>query len=200
MGGSQTTLLKLSLKKTSRGLQDGSRMQRTWESVVEVSMSMSHGLQQFSPADLARVSLRVAFLKHESSTKRRISQDLRVRDSKIGQASRIPTGTTTPPIVVPPIRSEIISPTGGRTTSSTSAIPETPQHVHGSKIGSTSLASSHALRSVASKSSSNTGDISQIAATPTVTQDEPSQSVASNASQVDDDMRRKSSLESMVSI
>ncbi|THX03945.1 hypothetical protein D6D18_03640 [Aureobasidium pullulans] len=144
------------------------------------------------------VSLRVAFLKHESSTKRRISQDLRVRDSKIGQASRIPTGTTTPPIVVPPIRSEIISPTGGRTTSSTSAIPETPQHVHGSKIGSTSLASSRALRSVASKSSSNTGDISQIAATPTVTQDEPSQSVASNASQVDDDMRRKSSLESMM--
>ncbi|THV93904.1 hypothetical protein D6D26_07996 [Aureobasidium pullulans] len=84
------------------------------------------------------------------------------------------------------------------TTSSTSAIPETPQHVHGSKIGSTSLASSRALRSVASKSSSNTRDISQIAATPTVTQDEPSQTVASNASQVDDDMRRKSSLESMM--
>lgn len=126
---------------------------------------------------IASLSVRIASLKHEDSSTRRISQDLRSRKSANVQADRFSNATSSDE--PHRLRPRASSPARSRTTSAVSPIPETPQRLYRSDKDKTPL--------------------TDPTATVSVILEQPLHLNVSSASQLDDDMRRKSSLNEMVS-
>ena len=148
------------------------------------------------------LALRVASLKHEHSSTRRISQDLKSR--KPSKNRQLSAKTSTLSGGKSPIRTRTASPTLRRGASAASAIPETPRHPSQPDKGRVSSADPHALTEATSNllldaAVSSKTDTSQSRTTRPVATEQLLQSDTSSASQYDDDIRRRSSLENMVS-
>ena len=127
---------------------------------------------------IASLALRIASLQHEHSSTRRISQDLPSRKPEDDQTTRLPARTPTLSDANSFIRSRTFSPVQSRRNSVASVIPETPHNAVRSGEGSLSPA--------------------QPTATALVTSEQLPHSSVSTSSQIDDDMRRRSSLDKMV--
>ncbi|KAI4728433.1 hypothetical protein E4T49_03712 [Aureobasidium sp. EXF-10728] len=150
------------------------------------------------------LALRIASLKHEHSNTRRISQDLRFRKPESVRGGRLSARTSTLSSGNSSIQPRTISPAPSRETSAVSAIPKTPQRNDQSDKNEASSTNSHALTEVASNlvldgdALSANGESQNPATTPDISEQLPHSDVSS-ASQVDDDMRRRNSLDNMVS-
>ncbi|KAH0366637.1 hypothetical protein KCU65_g5274, partial [Aureobasidium melanogenum] len=149
------------------------------------------------------LSLRVKALKHEYSSTRRISQDLQSR--KPG-ANREPQLDSSPRTLKgnSPTRTRTTSSTLGRRTSADSAIPETPRHLRQPDKDRVSPANFQALREATNSLIPNAVGLpipdvllQDRTETPT-TSEQLQQYDDSSASQIDDDIRRKNSLENML--
>jgi hypothetical protein len=160
--------------------------------------------QYLSFSHVASLAIRVQSLKHEHSNTRRISQDLHSRKPVANREPQLSTSPSTLSGGNSPIRTRPISPTLPRRTSADSAIPETPQHLGQPDKDRVSSTDSHALTEATSNLFLDTAglprtDVSQIRTTRPATSEQIQQSDTSSASQIDDDIRRRSSLENMVS-
>ncbi|KAG9528846.1 hypothetical protein KCU93_g3977, partial [Aureobasidium melanogenum] len=149
------------------------------------------------------LAIRVQSLKHEHSNTRRISQDLHSRKPVANREPQLSTSPSTLSGGNSPIRTRPISPTLPRRTSADSAIPETPQHLGQPDKDRVSSTDSHALTEATSNLFLNTAglprtDVSQSRTTRPATPEQIQQSDTSSASQIDDDIRRRSSLENML--
>lgn len=154
---------------------------------------------------IASLALRVASLKHEHSSTRRISQDLRSRKPSKSRGVRLPARTSTLSRDNPPLRTRDVSPTLPRRTSDASAIPETPQRLGRSDKDRTSSADPQALTDATSNLFLDAAvlsetNISQNQTTESDTSEQLLQPDISGASQIDDDIRRRSSLDNMVGL
>jgi hypothetical protein len=128
---------------------------------------------------IASLALRIASLKHQDSSTRRISQDLRSRKPAQDQADRSSSRTPTLSEGNSPMQAKISSLNQSRRTTAASAIPETPQRV---------LQSGNDI----------TSPMDPTTTTPAIPEQLPRSSVSS-VSQLDDDMQRRNSLDNMVS-
>lgn len=133
----------------------------------------------FSLTHVTSLSLRIASLKHEDSSIRRIYQDLRPRKSANVQADRSSSATSTLSDEPHRLQPRASLPAQSRTTSVASPIRETPQRLH--------------------QSGKDTAAFIDPTATSPVIPEQPPHSIVSSASQLDDDIRRRSSLDDMVS-
>ncbi|KAG9758099.1 hypothetical protein KCU75_g11563, partial [Aureobasidium melanogenum] len=149
------------------------------------------------------LAIRVQSLKHEHSSTRRISQDLHSRKPVTNREPQLSTSPSTLSGGKSPIRTRTISPTLPRRTSAGSAIPETPQHVvqpdkdRKSSTGSRALTEATSNLFLGAAGLPRT-DVSQSRTTRPASSERLQQSDISSASQIDDDIRRRSSLENML--
>lgn len=154
---------------------------------------------------IASLALRVASLKHEHSSTRRISQDLQSRKPSESRGARLSARTSTLSGDNSPLRTRNVSPTLSRRTSAASAIPETPQRldrldkdrVPSADPRALTEATSNLFLDAAVLSETN---ISQNRTTEPATSEQLLQPDTPSASQVDDDIRRRSSLDNMVGL
>ncbi|KAK6007076.1 hypothetical protein QM012_006084 [Aureobasidium pullulans] len=149
------------------------------------------------------LAIRVASLKHEHSSTRRISQDLQSRKPGEIRGAQRSARTSTVAGRYSPVRSRTVSPTLDKRNSVASVIPETPQRLDRLRGDRMSSAVSHALEEATSKLLTNAAvpskkNISQNQTVKPATWQNRLQSDISSASQIDDDMRRRSSLDNML--
>jgi hypothetical protein len=132
----------------------------------------------WSLTNIISLALRIASLKHEDSNTRRISQDLRSRKPTTNPADQCFSRTPTLSNEDLPIQPRKLSQTQSRRTTAASAIPETPQRV---------------VQSEGDRDSptDRTAAISAVL-------EQPPPSSVSSASQLDDDIQRRNSLNNMV--
>lgn len=124
------------------------------------------------------LALRIASLKHEDSSTRRLSQDLRSRKPATNPADQFFSKTPTLSNEDLPMQPRTLSQTQSRRTTVTSAIPETPQRV---------------VQSEADQGSPT----DRTAATYAILEQPPPSSM-SGVSQLNDDIQRRNSLNDMV--
>ncbi|KAG9809560.1 hypothetical protein KCU63_g21519, partial [Aureobasidium melanogenum] len=149
------------------------------------------------------LAIRVQSLKHEHSNTRRISQDLHARKPVANREPQLSTSPSTLSGGKSPTRTRTISPTLPRRTCADSAIPETPQHLGQPDKDRASFTDSHALTEATSNLFLNAAglprtDVSQSRTTGPAISEQLQQSDTSSASQIHDDIRRRSSLENML--
>lgn len=174
--GSQRATLKHNLAHPFKDLPVGNRTPQIWASSPDIITSKLQAKKQHvSLTHNARLALRIASLQHEHSNTRRMSQDLRSRKPE----DRCPTRTPTLSDGGSPMQPRTFSPTQSRRTSAASAIPDTPQD---------------AIQPDRARASS----VNPTASTPAISE-QLIHSGISSASQIDDDMQRRSSLDNMVS-
>lgn len=203
-GSRKNSQYRSNLKLPSSVSKAGSRAPQTLDSVVAFLTSKSMSNTFPICTHTVSVSLQVAFLNHEYSITRRMSQDLKVSRRNDGHNSRPTTKTMTPPI-----RSRTSAGLKSRTQSRVLEIPKTPTRSVLSEDEAPNSTTVHG----GSKHATN--DDVPVAAVPieprvrssamgTVLQDrtvskQPSHLDTSNPSHTDDDARRKNSLDDMVS-
>jgi hypothetical protein len=177
--GSQRAMSKHNLSHPFKVLQAGIRTPPIWVSSAD-SITSKSLVQRYhlSPNNITSLALRVASLKHEDSSTRRLSQDLRSRKPATNPAdqffSRTPTLSNEDHLMQP----RTLSQTQSRRTTDASAIPETPQRVVGSEADQGS-------------------PTDRTAATSAILEQPPPSNVSS-PSQLDDDIQRRNSLDNMV--
>ncbi|KEQ67592.1 uncharacterized protein M437DRAFT_38233 [Aureobasidium melanogenum CBS 110374] len=150
------------------------------------------------------LALRVSALKHEHSSTRRISQDLQSRKSGANRESQLDSSPAALAGGDSPIQTRTTSPTSRRRTSADSAIPETPRHLGQPDKDRVSPADSHALTEATNNHVLNAAgllrpNVLQSRTARPATSEQLQQHDYSSASQIEDDIRRRNSLENMVS-
>ncbi|KAI4821466.1 hypothetical protein E4T44_10325 [Aureobasidium sp. EXF-8845] len=124
------------------------------------------------------LALRIASLKHEDSSTRRLSQDLRSRKPATNPADQSFSGTPTQSNEDLPMQPRTLSQTQSRRSTVTSAIPETPQRV----------VQFEGDQGFPADREAETSGIPE----------QPPPSSVSSASQLDDDIQRRDSLDNML--
>jgi hypothetical protein len=179
--GSQKAMWKHKPRLLFKGLRAGNRTPQIWALSADIITSKLHverARVHSSLTHIASLALRIASLKHQDSSTRRISQDLRSRKPAQDQANRSSSRTPTLSNGGSPMQARTSSPNHRRRTTAASAIPETPQRVLQSGNDRTSPAD-------------------PTTTIPAIPEQLPPSSVSS-VSQLDDDMQRRNSLINMV--
>ncbi|KAI5200136.1 hypothetical protein E4T39_05909 [Aureobasidium subglaciale] len=149
------------------------------------------------------LALRVASLKHQDSTTRRLAQDLRLRRTTAGQEKQASSKPVVATVDTSTVRKKTSSPAEGRKSSAISAIPETPQHIiryeedmiQHAKPSAPSQAMSSLPHNTAPLLGARGDQDPDLAA---FVQDGQPHSRDSSVSQIDDDVRRRGSLDNMM--
>lgn len=155
-------------------------------------------------SDIASLSLRVKALKHEYSSTRRISQDLQSRKPGANRGPQLDSSLTTLAGGNSPIQTRTTSPTLRRRTSTDLPIPETPQHLSQPDKDRASFVDSHALTEATNNHVLNAAGLlrpklSQSRTARPATPEQLQEHDDSSVSQINEDIRRRNSLNDMVS-
>ncbi|KAH0262262.1 hypothetical protein KCU91_g13517, partial [Aureobasidium melanogenum] len=186
-----------------------------WEPKGYVKTQSQQSVEGFAgwqpyKADLGIISglhhdfaLRVSALKHEHSSTRRISQDLQSRKPGANRESQLDSSPAALAGGDSPIQTRTTSPTSRRRTSADSAIPETPRHLGQPDKDRVSPADSHALTEATNNHVLNAAgllrpNVLQSRTARPATSEQLQQHDYSSASQIEDDIRRRNSLENML--